>query len=466
MSGSTSVSDVRDVASVLAMLGMVRRIWSPWAILLTCFQDDPPDAQLTPKADYDALFTDPAGAGKLNVVRCFGEMSHGKLDLSGSKVFGWLRLPAKHSDWAGNVVSPPAGKLNRYSFFDLAKATAMAAGVPLSSYAGVCVAPFGPFETWGFTGQMKAVCDGNALTPSIIGQEMGHGYGLDHARVQGNEILDGRSDPDYQDPWDLMSTPVWGNMMAPYPDWTHYKKVGPGLNAWNMRSRRWLNEARVWSPMDPNVRWEETVALRPLHQPNGSDWLAADLGPYLVEMRVPERWDAAIPHPCVLVHRFSNNQSYLQRAINRRQDLAKGDGFVTGDRFAADTYWGHYELEVQDVDAGKKTATVHLRGQGHRGWQSPNVPFRVSQIVAAISGHRDALLMGEDVIGVPTEGPVRELVEQIARYLRTEVEGDVAAALSVRRTALTEIVQLVAELYHEAEATTEPPIRYDEESSE
>src|SRR3954464_5916144 len=84
---------------------------------------------------------------------------------------------------------------------------------------------------------------------------MGHGYGLDHARVDGSEA-------DYPDPWDVMSTMAW---------------------------------------------------------------------PYLVEFRVPELWDAAIPHACVLVHRFASNHSYLMANADGVQALTEGQQLNVGD---------------------------------------------------------------------------------------------------------------------------------------
>src|SRR5262249_42845 len=154
---------------------------------------------------------------------------------------------------------------------------------------------------------------------SLLGQEMGHGYGLDHARFEG-------SPDDYRDPWDVMSTAAYPWMEAPHPEFT---TVGPGLNAANMRSRNWLDENRVWKAPLPTS--SQIIQLRPLPRPDLSGFLAAQLGPYLVEFRVPERWDAAIPRACVLVHRFEANHSYLEPAISGSQDIVSGDKFMIGD---------------------------------------------------------------------------------------------------------------------------------------
>jgi len=150
-----------------------------------CFKDDPADPDLPAVDHYEKLFT-AAGAGTLNMVEFFADMSHGKLDLSGSKVFGWFRLPATRASYVGNVYPQPAGKLNRNGLLDLAWHTAQAKGVNLSNFAGVCVSGYGSVDLCGWVGGMAALCDSNTLQPSLLGQEMGHGYGLDHARQEGS----------------------------------------------------------------------------------------------------------------------------------------------------------------------------------------------------------------------------------------------------------------------------------------
>src|SRR5205085_334431 len=112
---------------------------------------------------------------------------------------------------------------------------------------------------------------------------MGHGYGLGHSRRDG-------SDEDYQDRWDIMSTANAFSVSDP-----DYCARGPGLNAWNMRGRGWLNESRVWKPQ--SIVFDQVVELRPLHRRDLSGWLAAELPPsdgdgghgrYLVEFRLKE----------------------------------------------------------------------------------------------------------------------------------------------------------------------------------
>ena len=213
----------------------------------------------------------------------------------------------------------------------------------LSDYVGVCVSAVGSTDLCGWVGGMTALCDSNSLQPSLIGQEMGHGYGLDHARREG-------STQDYQDPWDVMSTAGTTNEWANNTD---YVKIGPGLNAWNMRARGWLDESRVWTA-DPMTAWDVTIELRPLHHQDLPGYLAAELGPYLVEMRVPEKWDSAIPRACVLVHRFEDNHSYLEAASDGVQDLVEGHRFAVGsDAFP---YLAPLPRWVQSGPAGAEVA--------------------------------------------------------------------------------------------------------------
>jgi hypothetical protein len=90
---------------------------------------------------------------------------------------------------------------------------------------------------------------------------MGHGYGLSHSCADG-------STADYMDQWDVMSTA--GASMAPHPHFTEIDVrgnrvflMGPGLNAANMASRKWLDESRVWTTS--NRGFDTVVKLRPLH---------------------------------------------------------------------------------------------------------------------------------------------------------------------------------------------------------
>jgi hypothetical protein len=275
---------------------------------------------------------------------------------------------------------------------------------------------------------------------------MGHGYGLYHARREG-------SGDDYQDPWDVMSTAAWPSMEADNGD---YVKVGPGLNAWNMRARGWQDESRVRTA-DPTTTWDATVELLPLHHRDLPGYLAAELGPYLVELRVPEKWDAAIPRAAVLVHRFDDNRSYLETAVGGTQDMVEGDRFVVGS--PEFRYSAYYELDVQRIDEAHKTATIHLRH--HPSVPFPRAPELVGQILGGVEvGGGGAVVIGGHIVKVPPRGPARDLVEHIARYLSTDLVGDTAAGLAVRRGALTEIVRSAVALHGEAEIVSEQPPGY------
>src|SRR3954464_6678614 len=60
---------------------------SNWAILCVCFKDDP--VSLPPLDHHRKLFTS-EGAGTMNMVEFFRDMSHGQVDVGASKVFGCI----------------------------------------------------------------------------------------------------------------------------------------------------------------------------------------------------------------------------------------------------------------------------------------------------------------------------------------------------------------------------------------
>jgi hypothetical protein len=292
---------------------------------------------------------------------------------------------------------------------------------------------------------MAALCDSLSLSPSLLGQEMGHGYGLDHARLQG-------STDDYRDPWDVMSTAAYPGMEV---DNAEFTKIGPGLNAWNMRGRGWLDEARVWQP--PTSAWSGSIQLRPLHRTDLAGFLAAQLGDYLLEFRVPQRWDAAIGDPCVLVHRFEDNHSYLMPAVSGAQSVLAGDKFQVGDlRYP---FLPYMAAEVTSIDMDNLTATLNVALRPREPF--PNIGL-VGQILGGVEMDGGGLIIvGGQVIPIPPLGPVTELVQQVGRFLTLKTyETGVESALASQRAALADVVRAVVGLYREVGAISEQPPGY------
>lgn len=415
---------------------------SRWAILCVCFKDDP--TTLPPLDHHRKLFTN-EGAGTMNMVEFFSDMSHGKIDVGESKVFGWYRLDRPRSDYVGNVYPQPAGKLNRNGLLDAARAFATAEKVDLSKFDGAVVSAFGSTDLCGWVGGMAALCDANSLQPSLLGQEMGHGYGLDHARVNG-------STADYQDPWDVMSTAAWPDRQAANAE---YVSIGPGLNAACMRSRGWLDEKRVWS--GPYGGFETVVNLRPLHHRHLPGYLAAEVGPYLVELRVRERWDAAIPRAAVLVHRFQDNHSYLIAASSGSEDLGEGDQFESGSE--AQIFRPHVVVKVLDIDEGSRTAKVLLRWRPQQFPPNYEIVGRVIGGVTVDGG--GGVIVNGHFHPVPPRGPEYQLLSALGHALSSDVTTSVAAGTSYKRDLLRQVVKCALAMHAELDEVTHSPPRLD-----
>jgi len=356
---------------------------SSWAILLCKFKNDssePPNAPgvLPFKSVCENFFTQ-TDAGN-NVVRFFSDMSHGSLDLSDSKVFGWYTIEVNIIGYTkdGPVYDvPDQGKR-----IGKAIQAAKDAGVLINNFDGVVVimnvatgeaqgtkgwmvADWRRVDGRNFDGTLGMRAPGSNGT-EVFGQDMGHGYGLGHSRQEDLNV-------DYQDGWDIMSTVGWAFGSSD----VEYCAKGPGLNAWNMRGRGWLDESRIWKSQT-NSDFSHTIRLRPLHQRNLTGYLGAELpgignhSPYLVEFRVPELWDAGILNAAILVHRFSGNEEFGQyyspnlvgdNSLNTHSYLMKGSmgqlSLLEGDVFEIGN--GPYSrVKVLTIDSINKIATVQL----------------------------------------------------------------------------------------------------------
>src|SRR5262245_16590924 len=141
-----------------------------------------------------------------------------------------------------------------------------------------------------------------------------------------------------------------------------FTAIGPGLNAWNMRSKEWLDESRVWKGTGNGG--DETITLRPLVRRDLRGYLAAELmSDFLIEFRVAEGWDGGIPRACVLVHRFEAGHSYLMYGNSGSPDLIAGDSFgdPDPDQVPITPFTTFRRVDVLSIDAPAHTATLRLR---------------------------------------------------------------------------------------------------------
>ena len=117
------------------------------------------------------------------MVDFFRDMSHGQIDLTSSQVFPsinsgnlWYNLPQKRSDYTGSGANQ-AGRNALLAWGRNAVAN------EISGFFKFVVVTNVPADLFGGLGGVAAD-DGrwpnsmSSLSPSLIGQEMGHGYGL------------------------------------------------------------------------------------------------------------------------------------------------------------------------------------------------------------------------------------------------------------------------------------------------
>ncbi|WP_073502918.1 hypothetical protein [Actinacidiphila paucisporea] len=357
------------------------------------------------------------------MVDYFREMSHGSLDLSGSAVFGWLPLGKRKSDYQGSG----GNQKGRSDLIAWARAAAVANGIDLTPYFSVLVVTNWPSDLFG--GADGAVCGGDSFPPSLLGQEMGHRYGLIHSRIEG-------STQPYMDPWDVMSAA--NTYMAPHPYYTERDRrgsllftIGPGLNAANMWGRGWGDQSRVWAPEEDVYRY--TVQLRPLHRHDLPGYLMALAGGYFVEFRVPEAWDAAIGQPVVLVHALQDGISYLQSGVSGSQGLTVGDAFRLGD--PADKLGHLIEVEVTDIDLAGHVATIGVTVQRDRHPKAG--PAVVLDGVSEDAG--GWVIVGGKVKKVPPWSPLKQILQSVVSIEESNEAHSGATRDLIRREALQRI---------------------------
>jgi hypothetical protein len=417
---------------------------TPWAILLIHFKDSLDEP--FPRSRYEEIFTS-AGAGKWNMVDYFRDMSHGRLDLSGSKVFGWIELDKARADYKGSGPNPQ-GRRDLITWAR-EKASEKYPDLDLSKFFSVVVVLNYGHDLFG--GPYGVVCgdDGankvlSGLSPSLLGQEMGHAYGLRHSRLEG-------SPADYMDPYDIMST-VTRTFMAPHPVYTARDvrgdpvyRIGPGLNAANMAAVDWLDLSRVWVNL-PGARIETTLELRPLHRPDLPGFLAARLGRYFIEFRVKELWDGSVD-PCVLVHYFDDGHSYLVTDDAGRSAFTQGSVMSTPPNMSI--FGSGQTIRVLSIDDVNRIAKIQVSMQVAslpNEVPSPG-PFQTPWVkwAAIASGDQALVVLNGIPLTIPRSSFAHQLLENVVLHQSTLGLGTERLKAAVQREALSNLAHLVEE---------------------
>jgi hypothetical protein len=381
------------------------------------------------------------------MVDYFRDMSHGVLDLNGSRVFppneGWYTLPTARSDYKGFDTVIDGTVVGRSALQIWARAAAAAAGDDLSGYINIVVITNPSADLFGGSGGVSADDGRNpvngmtSLSPSLLGQEMGHGYGLEHARIEGSEA-------DYKDPFDVMSTAA--AFMAPHPVYTETDDqsrpiflIGPGLTAATMSAMSWLDSTRVWSAASDR---QSIVDLRPLHRRDLPGYLCARVGDLFVEFRMNEGWDAGLSAPVVLVHDYFNGHSYLQPADSGSKGLLAGDVYSQGDvsNRPGRLHGAGLKITVEAIDATERTARLSVEK-----WADQRVSAGPASIFGGVANDGGGwVIVNGRVTIVPPRSPLLRLLEHVGQVQASETITHGLARGLIQQQVYTAIAELAA----------------------
>jgi hypothetical protein len=292
------------------------------------------------------------------------------------------------------------------------------------------------------------------LSPALLGQEMLHGYGLQHSRHDGSET-------DYLDPWDVMSNA--GPYMAPHPflaaDSERRYVVGPGLNAANADSMGWLS-GLLWT--NSTQEYAAIVKLRPLFRDDLPGWAAARVGDVYFEFRTKEAWDAAIPRPCVLAHRFSDTHSYIidssvlvsgSGAVQENEEFLPGQSFQLGSPTAVAGMGPWTRVSVMSIEPEVATLSVQVHAD-HRPVIGPGI-----LLGGVASDGGGVVILNGKVIQIGPRSPEEGLVTAVAQLAAAR---DVApqVRIAARRAALVDIMAKAQSGIADIDASHSPNLHF------
>lgn len=360
-----------------------------WAILLCKFSD----RTQGPTASHFVDLLVKRNTGGLNDY--WRSVSYGKINLDGSKVYGWRTLPYSLKEFGKFSRSDKIYKAALHFSND----SDPRKRVDFRKFYGIMVIADRDIDDGGsvniqsyeLNDETKSygtvlVNSGN-YNPTFIAHEMGHGFGFHHSyddSLRRHESLWVSNPGEYYDTWDIMSASDVHGFTHP-----QFGFSGPIMNVPYADSAGWIDGSDFLRKGDRHT--VQTVKLAPLNHPEIRGRLAASIdyrdhhtgqvGRYTVEFRVQDGWDKGIPTDgVILIHRVENDTSYLIGS-----DLSSSDSEWTPGKIFVDER-NDINIEIVRVDTSSRTCTVRL-GSNHKSGNLWGQKFRAINNYAASHGY-------------------------------------------------------------------------------
>ena len=208
----------------------------PWSIILCRFKGSSLDPNI--EQFFRSIFT--PGTGGL--IEYWRDVSFGAVDISGTRIFGWIEL---------EITRKEAGGIGRRALIDHAIKAAKNAGLdPITGFhsqlavfthdcaidSDDCTKGGTDWSNWidGSASGKQVSAPPHGHDGNFLAHEMAHGFNLGHDLASDFKT-------EYGDPYSITSS--WSALSFQHPIW---KKIGPALSLPHLIQKGWMYRHRVY----------------------------------------------------------------------------------------------------------------------------------------------------------------------------------------------------------------------------